>query len=371
MTKTRKLAWLAFGLAAVLGVAAYARASRPGPLAEADRSARYGGMLRSLLAPQAEAPTLRTVRVLGDSTAFGRIEDLEPVGGRLLLLDGQRPSTVALIDTATGAVVGSSGRHGEGPGEYVTPKAIDPAGGSRAWVYDFQNGRISLIDAASLETEPTRMLRADAGLFNPVWLGDTLVANGLFAGELLRFYTPRGQTAVVARAAGRTPFPRVKPEIALHLNRSALAVNPARTRVAQAFLFTSRLQFYGRDGSILRTLAGPEEVTPDYRVVDDPREQIARFVRSDATRFSYIDVTATDRLVYALFSGRSRGDFADEAYAADQLHVFDWDGGLVGVWTLDQDVRRITVDPATGALYGVRDLPYPAVVRFESPVPRR
>ena len=366
MSSTRKLLWTAFGIVALGAVAAYARRPGGSEAEAADRPEAYAGMLHSLLAPD-PVRTLKTVRVLGDSMAFGRIEDLEPMDARLLVLDTQGRNRVALLDTATGAVVDTGGRVGQGPGEYITPKAIDPAGPSRAWVYDFQAGRLSLVDLAHLAAKPTRMLRADAGLFNPVWMGDTLVANGLFAGELLRFYTNQGTSTVVAHAAGRPAFTRVPPEVALHLNRSALAVNPGRTRIAQAFLFTSRLQFYGRDGRILRTLAGPEEVTPDYRVVPDRREHISRFVRSDRTRFSYLDVAATDRLVYALFSGRSRGEYDDRAYTADQLHVFTWEGTLVGIWKLDQDVYRIAVDPRTGVLYGARDLPYPAVVRFERP----
>lgn len=371
MNHTRKLLWAGLGVLTAIGVGTYATRPRPaaalgaGRAAESREDSPLAARLRSVLRPD-PVRTLRTVRVLGDTTTFGRIEDVEPINAELLVIDVQGRNTLMVVDTATGTLARAAGRRGHGPGEYVSAKSLDRSGPAQAWVYDF-NGRMSLVDMARLDAEPQRILQTDAGLLNPVWMGDTLVSNGMFAGELLRVYTAQGTATALARAAGHTPFPRVVPEVAMHLNRSALAASPDRSRIAQAFLYTSRLQFYGRDGRILRAVAGPEEVTPEYRVVDDPREKMSRFLRSDATRFSYIDVTATDERVYALFSGRSRGEYEEEAYAATQLHVFDWEGTLVGVWTLDQDVRRITVDPVSGALYGVRDLPFPAIVRFQSP----
>ncbi len=46
------------------------------------------------------------------------------------------------------------------------------------------------------------------------------------------------------------------------------------------------------------------------------------------------------------------------------VHVFDWEGNFVTAIQLDTDVAAITVDQDEGVLYGIRHLPYPAIVRY-------
>ncbi len=348
-------------------VALWVRAPRAVSSPPEEPESAFSQLIQPVIAPR-RSDTLRMVRIIGGSDAFGRIEDLSISDQWIVVIDAFADKHIFLVERATGVVVDSMGGRGRGPGEFLAPKSLDldvDGGKPRVWIYDFQNARLSLHDLTLWRDKPVRMVRTQAGLFQPMWIGDTLVANGLFAAELLRFYVPDNASTRVVRAAGHTPFPDVTSDVALHLNRNALAIDPARERIALAFLYVSRLHFYDRSGRLLRALAGPKEITPRYRVVPDPVEGMNRFLREAKTRFSYLDVVATAQHVYSLFSGRSREDFQEQAFAATELHVFTWEGELVGVWTLAEEVYGIALDQASGSLYGIRALPFPSIVEFE------
>lgn len=330
--------------------------------------------LAELIRPLVEPPatdTLKVTRVIGGQDTFGRIQDVYVSDTLIVVLDSYADERVIVLDRMTGAVRETMGRAGRGPGELLTPRSLDAdvGSGQRVWIYDNDNARISLHDIASWKAGPIRNVQCPAGLFQPVWVGDTLLSNGLFAAEMLRYYSADDDVARVVRAAGHSPFQSVTPDIALHLNRSALATDPSRERIVLAFLYVSRLQLYDRSGRLLKSVAGPEEVTPQYRVVADPRERMNRFLRNDETRFAYIDVEATADRIFALFSGRSRGEFEDEAYAGITIHVFNWDGGQVRQLILGETVYGIALDQQSQRMFGFRSHPFPAVVEFSS-IPR-
>lgn len=356
----------AIGLGGVVAIAGLAASL---PWRQAGRVSPYDMYFAPVLEPVPPEP-LRTARIIGDSETFGRISDVAPLGPWIVVLDQRADNQVMVIDRARGVVLRTMGRYGRGPGEFVSANALAPADDSAAvWVYDFQGARATLLDLAARSAVRPRTVAMPPGLFQPTWLGDTIVSNGLYAREILRFFTVKNGEARVARGVGVSPFPDVTPDIAVHLNRNALTFDPAHRRLAVAFLYVSRLHFYDRTGQQTRAVAGPTEVTPKYRVVPDPREKIARFLREAETRFAYLDVVATDRHVYALFSGRSRGEFEEQAAFGNTLHVFDWDGQFAGAWTLDQDVRGLAIDPRTATLYGIRDAPFPAVIEFRPLTP--
>ena len=166
-------------------------------------------------------------------------------------------------------------------------------------------------------------------------------------------------------AWGRSPFPDVLPEIAIHLNRSAIAIDPARRRAVLAFLYASRLEVMGTDGTSQRGISGPAEIRLDYRTVNDPVEGIERFIRTPATRYGYVSVIADDTRIYALFSGRSKGEWNENAILADTLHVFAWSGELLGEWRLPKAVYSIALDAKAHKLYAVGPAPSPAIVELD------
>jgi len=314
---------------------------------------------------------LRPAKVLGGKDLFGRILDLAVVGPWIVVVDPLNTSKLCVLDRITGDVVGAAGQEGQGPMEMQYPYSIDAFDGPspKVWVYDFELGRFSSFDLGPQGPKPGRTVRIQASLAQPVWTaGNEVLSNGLFPAEVLRHYRVDGATARLDRIAAKSPFADVGPEAGIHVNRTTLALSPERNRIALGFHLSSRIHFYDSSGRLLKSLGGPRPVTPRYRVLWDPRNKVKRVVPAPETRFGYLDMAASDDFVFALFSGRSQRQYEDRAAMANEVHVFSWDGDLVAILTLTQEINRLTVDRSDGTLFGSREMPFPAVVQFE-PIP--
>jgi len=307
--------------------------------------------------PAATATPLRTI---GISSMTSGLRDFAVERGRLFGLQAPPSRRLVTADIPPRGLVASN----------ATAKALDlvdpssivvaEADGS-PWIYDFRLGAFGSQGAAAAGANRPAVTLQPA-LFQPTWLGSRIVANGLFAHELLRLFTPSGKPD---GTLGQSPFPKVVPDIAIHLNRNALVSNPAHTRVALAFLYVARLEIMSSDG-MDRALSGPTEVKLAYRTMNDPVEGIERFLRTDDTRFAYVDVAADDDRVYALFSGRSRGEWKEAAGLGDTLDIWTWDGDFVGEWRLPKPVSCIAVDYRSHRLYAAVAEPQPNLLEFDT-----
>jgi hypothetical protein len=65
--------------------------------------------------------------------------------GRLVVADGG--SSEVRYFAPDGALLGTTGGRGEGPGEFALIQSMGPAGGDSVWVYDYGTTRITLLDA--------------------------------------------------------------------------------------------------------------------------------------------------------------------------------------------------------------------------------
>ncbi|MCB9518450.1 MAG: hypothetical protein H6691_05965 [Gemmatimonadales bacterium] len=85
-------------------------------------------------------------------------------------------------------------------------------------------------------------------------------------------------------------------------------------------------------------------------------------------RFWYRDCTATAEHLFALFSGRRWDDAARRQLLAAPrfVHVFTWDGRLVRVLHLDQQVAQIGVSADGRTLYAV-PMGEAAIIRYAVP----
>jgi hypothetical protein len=362
----RRTIWLP-ALAVCVAATAYG-ALAPARGAPGHRSRSYQ---RDAAAPRPQAvpadarrPRLHVARELGDSLAFAFVEDLSLLDGKLLVLDISARHPLTVVDPVGGRVERAYGLRGSGPGEFLWAKGAEPAGQGRVWLNDLQAGRMTLYDTSPPGGATVRTLRTPVGLFHPIHLGDTLVSNGLFAGEILRFFVERGGELREVRRAVPTPFGREAPDVAMILNRTTLAARPAGDRLVGAYFYANRIDFYDRHGRTTAVAAGPRDFAPTYRTVPDPREKMIRWVPTRETRYGYVDVAATQERVYALFAGRSSGDTGHDAFDGIEVHVFDWSGRLLDVMPLDVPVTRIAVDAAAHTVYGIRRDPYPIVVQF-------
>jgi hypothetical protein len=330
-----------------------------------DRGA-FSGRVPRLAAEAQPADTLALSRLFGDSVAFASISGIQPMGRQLFVTDRMMSQHLALIDLETGAVRARMGRDGEGPNEFRDPGAfmVESTSPARAWVYDFQNRRLSLLaatPAGELSIERSRPFNVGESIEQPLRLGGRYVANGLFPDYTLLVLD--STATPLQRIEADQPFPaRTIPHVVGRrlLNRSYLTGHPGGQRLALAYQWASRIDFFSADGDRLGSVQGPRGTAAKYRVSSDDR-----FFWDPQGQMAYTAIQSTARYVYAAFCGCREADDPDQR--SQRLHVFRWNGDFVSEIQLDRRVTAFAVSPDDAFLYGSITEPHPAVGEWKLP----
>ncbi len=301
---------------------------------------------------------------LGDRLAYPVA--IVVVGERVVILDAHLEPAVHLIEP-DGRVLGL-GVAGDGPGEYRAPRSVvaAPEGADAFWVYDIVLRRLTRIDpaaaAAAGDEVPTVTLRSDAVVTDPVWQGpDRLLALGYFTEGRFAAFDGGG---AMREAVGALPESdrEVPPTVLQHAWQGRMEPRPGGGRLAVGSRHAGRLEIFAADGRLVRRAEAPFEFLPRYRVVGTDGEP--RLGTGEDLRFGYLDVSVTGQRIFALFSGRLRGAFAERAPFGNHVHVFDWEGRFLEALRLDADALAIAVEPEGRTLYAIGHHPVPAARRY-------
>ena len=349
--------WRGAGCAVLiaLGAAACERAA-------ADGWARYE------YGPPAGTPLLRS-RVVSESDSLRLPTELQVTRDYLVALDRFGNPSMYVFRLADGALVGTLGKRGHGPGEFQGPWSVDvEPGTNRFWVYDLEASRLTRVDldrwlAAGrvLAQPPVLNLRREQGPPTDLaWLGDSvMVGPGYYqSGRLARF----GRDGKLRALTGQLPVGDVEgpPQVIQHAYQSTMELNPARTLVALGTRHASRLEILRPTGERVAVAEGPRPFGPVYSVATRAGSPV--LLTDEKLRFGYVDLAATERHVIALYSGMRRGDRPGAAHFGRVLHVYDWSGRLLRQVVLDAEVLHVAADERTGTLYASRSIPGPAIV---------
>jgi len=312
-------------------------------------------------------------RVLNEGEFLGRPGALVALDTYLVVLDDAGDSIVHVLRRADGTRARSFGRRGAGPGEYMAAwTLVKPRTAARdeVWIFDVSLQRLTHVALGNVESAPagrldTRQvqLRGDAPATSPQWVGDSiLITPGFFPDARFARFGPTGE---LRDRVGPLPegHSEVPPQVRQHAFVGTLARSEARGLVALATRHADRIEIYRPDGELVRRVRGPLGFDPRFTVGSgEGGKPILQ--TGDDLRFGYVDVAATDDRIFALFSGRTRGDHGPEAVFGRHVHVYDWSGRLLEVIELDADLLALTVDVDGGTLYGVRHDPVPAVIAY-------
>lgn len=315
-----------------------------------------------------DMPLIQSTRVLTPDVGITGTVDIAVSGNWLLALQfGNRLVGVNLATETVYDLTPSLAGHDPYNGIWRGRKGEFLLGGANTegltrLFLDFENGQLE-VETSALR-RPRNFLYS-LPLRNGYWLSNAVFPeSGLLSVEELV------DGHLVSRSmVGRSLFPDVSARIVLvNLNANVIAAAPGGDRIAQVFRRTSRIHVYSASGTLERRIAGPIEVVARYDEFPalDTGETKMR-TRPD-TKFCYIDVAATSTSIVALFSGRSLGEFPRSG--GEQLHVFQWDGRLIGAYKLDAPVQEIAAGPDERFVWAFRPEASEAPAAFvEYPLP--
>lgn len=264
----------------------------------------------------------------------------------------------------------SFGRKGQAPNEFLFPSSI----------YHFLEGdSICLFDANKRLVQSLSVTTNQEPQIHPLFStkqqchycvmplqGKQFVSAGIY--DDARFYLLDKEGNILHRYE-EYPY---RDETEKNLNKRVLAQaymgEFASNTKGDKFAFitgTARIiSFFQIENSQIKLIKELNENYPDYPY----QAQMTQYRGlSKNANSGYMSVTASDKHVFALFSGRSYKEYDKNAYMGNEVFVFDWNGTLLKTFKLDIFVSQIRVNYNENLLYAITRESDPEIITFTLP----
>ena len=202
----------------------------------------------------------------------------------------------------------------------------------------------------------------------PVWIADDSIASaGLYDAGRLAFY---GSDGIFGRSIG--PDPAGEPEVPINVRQHAyeaeVQTNSDGSRIAIASINADQLEIYNAN-NLLRLVRGPYFHDPQYTVHGNDEGASWPSI-DDETVQGYVDITATDDLVFALYSGVESGFYRNRGWwspPARTVIAFTWTGQPQAVLDIQNGALRIGISADGKNLLAIYHTPVPMILRYDVP----
>jgi hypothetical protein len=319
-------------------------------------------------------PSELKAREVTADTLLGTPSSVEVLNDYLLLIVDALPPFFHLIHRQSGEVVSSFGVRGGGPGEFNSAVGVTLVKGrtGQFWAYDVERKFVTLVEIGKPPGPDGRILELKRiGYYNaPLAADDSVlfVLGDSDSSAVVRYDFIRGEARLIG--AGMSFEPPADGPIPLRAERQLstevrMCAAPGN-RYARFHRLSGRLELLD-DGGQVRTASVPYSFEPVYQASPD-HGYVVQLSTADQ-RSGYQECVASDRYVIALFAGRRWGSLSREQQSefrnSSFIHVFSWEGELLGTARLSEPIVGMDLDVARMELFGVRYRPEPAVVVFD------
>jgi hypothetical protein len=264
---------------------------------------------------------------------------------------------IVVLDTATAGVLGAFGRHGQGPGEFLTrspritlASGVNDRARNQVWLVDADR-QLLLGDLEQRRTVDSVGFTLEEPVADILWLNDSLMLASTYdTASMLALFDGEGRR--IRRITGDTTGWGAMPALDAVDGRQSRMCVDGKDRLAIAHRWAPSLTMYDKQGNSLARARVPHTFVP--WVEDHPLTKVPRFnTGSPNVRSAYWDCTANEKYVFALYSGRLHKHFPQKMHECWYVHVFDWSGNLVRVLRLDHGAGSVAVNAQGTLLYTV------------------
>jgi hypothetical protein len=329
-------------------------------LAACDRGSSSEPADRAIFSHERYRPVVLTGEPIVDSPALGLITGMIAIGGSIVAHTRDLQPVVMAIDLVEPYTISTGGRHGSGPGEFMSFSSLSIRGNhiGEMWGYDYRTGTMTEFAVARPPGGPLeqrRQLRLDteSKMAQAVWLGTTrILGTSLVGPERFILFDTLGKKVkgVDAPLLGADSIAMEERFYATIQSMLCPQVSEPH-HFAVLHVMDSRIDVYDSAGMIMEHGEAPNVFdAPFLRVASG----VTRFAPSSpAARSAYLACAATRGRFYALFEGALARAVPRErrGYAA-YIHVFGWSGRLEKVFEISPPVSTIAVDADGELLYG-------------------
>ncbi len=274
--------------------------------------------------------------------SFRRLGRLGVRGSLLAVAEQSGEPRIHLVDLNSGALIRSTGRVGEGPGDFQSTANFGwrPGDTTGLWILDPTLRRITQLHSSGTIALRVLRLEAPSTPTSFAWL-DSVHMVGVSRGDSVRLMLFDS----AGRVRSHSPGPPFGPD---SVPRRAQLLLAAGARVCSeaggasfgiVYYAVGRVEIYHSDLSFRTMAKVPYASEPLFEYVDSTRTWLPRTPRT-----YYMDCAGTGQYLYALFTGRRAQAYPDGGDARGRfVHLFRWDGTLVSVIHLDRDAGAIAV----------------------------
>lgn len=242
-------------------------------------------------------------------------------------------------------------RMGNAPEEINTPRL--EISGSEVTIYDISRSkRYRLVDepGQELRIEPFQSVGVEI-LMMPTFYGNCMAARGRIGASWVRFYVDnvlRDSTAFPSFE--ETDYLSDSDKVGVFVS-GRQKFKPDGSQLVASLIDGCAMAIYTCDGKSLKEKVMLEYYAPRFFKEDYGGLPITGVTTK--SKVGFVDVTCSDKYIYALYSGRVLNDGIFDAYRGNQVLVYDWDGKPVKHYQLETDLVSFDVDAESGILYGI------------------
>lgn len=297
--------------------------------------------------------------------------------GKMLLID----STLIVLDYLTDSFfhvfninnnkyIGNYGSKGQGPQDFLHPASLLSSTSNEFLSYDSDANSLKGIRLDSLIQGiiSYRNLISSVSFSNFLVFPtkhNTYIASGMYESnmfsiidmdnnELGRFMDYPLENEDIAKIDSRN--------IALAY-QGAVNISPDKTKMVYASLFGTILGIYDINET---------SISERYLMIYD-YPQFVEYNQgggfgSPITKegiSAFLDINVTDNYIYSLYAGKNIAEFSAQAFEAQDIYVFDWNGKPIMNYRLDIPVSNIVVSNDHKTIYAIAKNPEPTLVKFD------
>ncbi|MCY3630072.1 MAG: BF3164 family lipoprotein [Bacteroidota bacterium] len=278
---------------------------------------------------------------------------------------------VAVFDRDSGEFIAYVGDQGKGPREISFLWSMDfKPGNDSGWIYSYPRV-MKFLDDLSITDKTIRLTGAGSPM-SPVWIaGERIASTGGYESGRVGFYASTGEfvRTMGPDPPGEPPTPMV---VRQHVYEAILKTNSDGTRIVVASQNTDRIELFDAS-EMLHLVRGPGFHEPVFSFNIDSNGDPRMMVENETIQ-GYVSVAVTDHIIFALYSGRSRGWVRSQGYfspPAKTVIAFTWNGYPIGVLGIEDGAMDIGVSSDGQFLYAIYRRPVPMVLRYEVPSLRK
>lgn len=282
----------------------------------------------------------------------------------LMLMNSRAEKMVHLVDLRTNQMIAEHVTVGQGPDEMLIPRFAEVTDNS-VILSDLMSSVIQKYDMKDfLQVEAPavsqRVQLAKRAFGEARLLQEGFVAPARNASFLMYKYDEKG---LVVDSIGSYPEVDWQPTDVEKLDMFAYSmVTNLTDRIAVFYNWADRIDFYDKNGTLMKRVAGPQKFVSKYKEVRRGKVTSSMGVKGE-TRDAYFAPQRVGDEVWVLFSGKSS---EEEGYSilANTIYVYDWDGNPQRILKLDQGVFAFAVDAKNRVIYGISDSPEFHILSF-------